>query len=74
MSDGSGGLKVPVGKGSRLIVLHFGSVDTGFISQSKLVLRESKTKSSDDYHSEITYSIFKQRFIEQLLPYTSLHV
>lgn len=69
MSDGSGGLKVPVVKGSRLIVLHAGSADTGFIPQSKLIFKASKSKNSDDYHSDMTYTTFKRWFKEQLLPH-----
>jgi hypothetical protein len=35
----SGGLKVPDGKGSRIIVCHAGSNKTGFVKDSKLVFR-----------------------------------
>lgn len=69
MSDGHGGLKVPVGKGGRIIVLHVGSAETGFIPQSKLIFKASKAKNSEDYHSEMTYVIFRRWFKEQLLPY-----
>lgn len=34
-SSSNGGLKIPVGKGSRLIICHVGSEKTGFISDSK---------------------------------------
>ena len=36
-----GGLKVPVGKGSRLIICHAGCASTGFIPASKWVDRKS---------------------------------
>ena len=67
MSDGSGGLKVPTGKGGRLIICHAGSSATGFVPESKLVFR-SKSKSSD-YHSEMNGDTFKAWFVNQFLPY-----
>ena len=48
-SDGSGGWKVPSGKGQRLI-LHAGEVD-GWVERADLVFR-SKTNSTD-YHDEM---------------------
>lgn len=39
MNDGTGGLRVPVGKGARLILCHAGSASTGFIPQCKLLFR-----------------------------------
>ena len=50
-------------------MLHAGSADKSFTPQSKLVSRGSKIKSSDEHHSEMTYSTFKQWLIEQLLSY-----
>jgi hypothetical protein len=35
----SGELKVPVGKGSRIIVCHAASNKTGFVKESKLIFR-----------------------------------
>ena len=71
MSDGSGGLKVPIGKGCRLIVCHVGSSDTGFVPQSKLIFR-TNAKSSD-YHSEMTAAVFRNWFTGQFLPYIEPH-
>jgi hypothetical protein len=42
LSDGSGGLKVPIGKGGRLIICHAGSAASQFIPQNKLVFRLKK--------------------------------
>lgn len=63
--EGKGGLKVPTGKGSRLIVLH-GGTRHGFVSNGLLCF-QSKTNSSD-YHDEMDGERFKQWFKEQLLP------
>ena len=68
MSDGSGGLRVPVGKGGRLIVLHAGSSVTGFIPQCKLIFRSKSKSSNSDYHKDMDYSLFKKWFVENLLP------
>ena len=69
MSDGSGGLKVPTGKGGRLIICHAGSAVTGFIPQSKLVFKCKKKSSNSDYHSEMNAETFEKWFIEDFLPY-----
>jgi hypothetical protein len=58
MSDGSGGLKVPISKGSRLILCYAGSADGGFVPESKLIFW-SKTKSNIDYHGEMNVKLFK---------------
>lgn len=54
----STGLKNPSGKGKRLIVVHIGS-DTGFL-QGGLWVFESK--SSGDYHQEMTGNAFQEWF------------
>jgi len=46
-SNNDGGLKVPTGKGARLILLHIGSAKTGFIPQCKLFHKNTKRTSSD---------------------------
>lgn len=38
----NGGLKVPTGRGARLIILHAGSASMGFCSDTKLVFRGGK--------------------------------
>lgn len=68
MSDGTGGLKVPVGKGGRLIVCHAGSAETGFIPQCKLIFKSKGKNTSTDYHSDMNSTVFKSWFVEQLLP------
>ncbi|KAJ4442396.1 hypothetical protein ANN_03982 [Periplaneta americana] len=68
MSDGSGGLRVPIGKGGRLIVLHVGSSATGFIPQCKFIFRSKSKTSNSDYHKDMDYSLFKKWFVEKLLP------
>lgn len=60
----SGGLKVPPGKGNRLIVCHVGSATQGFVKECKWVFR-SKTTSSD-YHDEMNSTSFKEWFIDFL--------
>ena len=64
-STGRGGLGVPVGKGSRLIVCHVGSAKTGFIPESKWVFRSRK--SDTDYHSEMNAQSFKDWFQNKFL-------
>lgn len=65
LSDKSGGLKVPTGKGGRLIVCHAGGAK-GFIAQCKWVFRSKK--SDTDYHSQMNNVSFKKWFTEDLLP------
>lgn len=50
---------MPIGKGSRLIIVHAGSPDTGFVPQSELIFKASKSKRPEDYHCEMMYSVFK---------------
>ncbi|PSN54703.1 hypothetical protein C0J52_04890 [Blattella germanica] len=67
MSDGRGGLKVPVGKGGRLIVCHAGSA-TGFVPECKLIFRSKSKNISSDYHNDMTSFVFKKWFEEKLIP------
>lgn len=60
------GLRVPSGKGCRLIVLHAGS-EKGFVDGACLIFRASKSASTD-YHSEMDGPRFEKWFAEQLLP------
>ena len=64
-SDGSGGWKVPNGKGRRLIILHAGGVD-GWVEGADLVFR-SKTNSTD-YHDEMNSKDYMEWMTQQLLP------
>ena len=50
--------KVPAGKGERSILCHIGCAETGLLDQSLLLFRGSKSKKSDDYHSEMNWDVF----------------
>ena len=63
--DGSGGWKVPSGKGQRLIVVHAGGVE-GWVERADLVFR-SKTNSAD-YHDEMNNEHYMEWLTKQLLP------
>lgn len=64
-SENTEGLKVPIGKGARLIVCHAGSPSFGFVNNSKLVFR-CKSGSTEDYHSQMNADIFEHWFVEML--------
>lgn len=59
-----GGLRVPIGKGRRLIVCHAGSEKFGFMPGAKLVFL---SKGSGDYHHEMNGDVFKEWFVDMLL-------
>ncbi|KAL4120900.1 hypothetical protein QTP88_013509 [Uroleucon formosanum] len=59
------GLKVPTGKGSRLIICHAGSPSFGFIKESKLIFRCNS--GNKDYHSQMNATIFESWFSQMLL-------
>lgn len=65
-SRGNGGLKVPTGRGGRLIIAHAGSASTGFIAGAKLVFRGSKHSAASDYHTEMNAEVFKTWFVGML--------
>jgi transposase len=65
-STSNGRLKVPVGKGSQLIVCHVGSALTGFIPESKWVFRSKSTK---DYHEKMMADTFKYWFLNRFINY-----
>lgn len=58
------GIKVPTGKGSRLIILHAGT-KYGFVKNADLVFQ---AKNSGDYHDQMTATKFEEWFKKQLLP------
>ena len=64
-SENTEGLKVPIGKGARLIVCHAGSPSFGFVNNSKLVFR-CNSGSMKDYHSQMNADIFENWFVEML--------
>ena len=59
------GVKPPVGKGSRLIILHAGTKN-GFVPNADLVFQAKNDGS--DYHSQINAQVFEKWFKTQLLP------
>lgn len=65
-SMNNGGMKVPTGKGGRLIITHAGSSETGFIPESKLLFKGGKKKENNDYHSEMNGKLFKDWFVSLL--------
>ena len=58
----STGLKIPAGKGRRLIMTHVGS-ESGFVNGGLL---EFESKSTKDYHEEMTADVFEEYF-EQMI-------
>ncbi|KAL4153955.1 hypothetical protein QTP88_001788 [Uroleucon formosanum] len=60
------GLKVPTGKGGRLIICHAGSAKYGFISDSKLIFRANVSSFESDYHTSMNSEVFKNWFINML--------
>jgi hypothetical protein len=65
-STSNGGLAVPVWKGSCRTVCHVGSALTGFVPESKWVFRSKSTK---DYHEEMTADTFKYWFLKRFINY-----
>ncbi|XP_062523606.1 uncharacterized protein LOC134198261 [Corticium candelabrum] len=63
--DGKGGLRVPSGKGGRLIILHAGWKE-GWISNADLVFRGKK--GTGNYHQEMNTAHFMEWFRERLIP------
>ncbi|XP_050063318.1 uncharacterized protein LOC126552652 [Aphis gossypii] len=64
-NEGTEGLKVPIGKGGRLIVCHAGCARYGFIKDSKLVFR-SNTGNTTYYHNQMNAEVYKEWFFELL--------
>ena len=64
--DGRGGIRVPSGKGGRLIILHAGS-EHGWILNAALIFRGEK--GSGDYHDEMNTKHFMEWYQKQLLPH-----
>ncbi|XP_066965438.1 uncharacterized protein [Macrobrachium rosenbergii] len=63
-SERATGMKVPTGKGSRLIILHAGSKE-GFVPDAQLVF---SAKNDGDYHHQMNHVVFEEWFSNQLLP------
>ena len=58
-NDGKGGLKVPTGKGRRLILCHAGSA-SGFIPECKWLFRSKGKDNNADYHNEMNGDSFRE--------------
>ena len=58
------GVRVPSGKGSRLIILHAGTRE-GFVPGAALVFQ---AKNVGDYHDQMNAETFEKWFTDQLLP------
>ena len=65
--DGTQGRHVTSSKGQRLIILHAGSENQGFIEGVKLIF-PSKSTDNRDYHAEMIGDIFEKWMTDQLLP------
>ena len=63
-SEKATGVKVPTGKGCRLIILHAGTKH-GFVPNAALVFQ---AKNDGDYHKQMTSVVFDEWFRNQLLP------
>ncbi|XP_066944515.1 uncharacterized protein [Macrobrachium rosenbergii] len=63
-TENATGIKVPSGKGGRLIILHAGSAE-GFIPNAEL---KFTAKNDGDYHRQINHEVFEEWFRCQLLP------
>jgi len=57
-------LKVPTGKGSRIIICHAGSSAFGFVRGAKLIIRCKSGANID--HTQMNSEIFKKWFIEMM--------
>ncbi|XP_025407310.1 uncharacterized protein LOC112681259, partial [Sipha flava] len=60
------GLKVPTGKGGRLIICHAGSAKYGFVNDSKLIFRANVGNFESDYHTSMNADVFRNWFILML--------
>ena len=58
-------MQKPTGKGERLIILNAITKD-GWVPNAKVIFKS--TRKTGDYHGQMTASIFKKWFTEQLLP------
>lgn len=66
-SNSSQNRRIPEGKGQRLIVLHAGSKEVGFIPDCQLVFKSISTDNRD-YHCEMNSEIFQEWLLNRLLP------
>ena len=59
--------RLPTNRGERLIVLHAGCAERGFLEGCDLVFR-SKSKDNRDYHTEMNGKVFIEWIEKQLIP------
>ena len=59
--------RLPTNKGERLIVLHAGCAERGFLEGCDLVFR-AKSKDNRDYHTEMNGKVFLEWVEKQLIP------
>ena len=59
--------RLPTNRGERLIVLHAGCAEKGFLNGCDLVFR-SKSKDNRDYHTEMNSKVFLEWVEQQLIP------
>ncbi|KAL4153697.1 hypothetical protein QTP88_001530 [Uroleucon formosanum] len=64
-SENSEGIKVPTGKGGRIIICHAGSSAFGFVKGAKLIFL-CKSGANINYHTQMNSTIFKKWFIEMM--------
>jgi len=64
-SENTEGLKVPTGKGSRIIIFHAGSSAFGFVKGAKLIFR-CKSGANINYHTQMNSTIIKEWFIDMM--------
>lgn len=69
--EGKGCREPPSGKGQRLIILHAGSEERGFLPGCGLVFRSGSGKAkamTEDYHDDMNSKVFMKWYTDSLLP------
>ena len=69
-TDGSTGTRVKVssGVGSRCIISHIGSKETGLLDGAFLLFRGKKSKKTSDYHTEMNSDVFLHWMDNKVFP------
>ena len=60
--------RVPSGSGARTIICHLGSNETGLLEGCLLMYRGSKSRQSDDYHTEMNADVFQDWCKKRVFP------
>lgn len=71
--DGHGGRPAPSGKGTRFIVSHVGSRETGLVPLIGLCNAVDYNKDSDDYHKCMNAQMFQTWIRDKVLPHLAAH-